>query len=206
MRSRAPARRRAVSSPEAMPSLLSALGGGQRRWNGRPSGMVPRSGVLRRPDFVRGVVAISTLASLLSPTALPLAAILVLSARGLSCGLSAAWERVTAFRAQLAGRVSVARLPRRPVLIVMELGRAVPGATVPVASPEGRSRSRIATSWRWRRRLPSAWRASPSRVERRCCSGRPQGGLRRPPVRPAVAEVVASCATASGGTAHGHWF
>lgn len=114
---------------------LSALGSGQRRENGRPSVTLLRSGGRGRHVFVRRrAAALSTLASLPSPTAPRSDGLPVLSAGGLAFGRLVAWEREAAFRAELVAMVRVARTPRRPVLIVTEGGRAVPGATVPVAA------------------------------------------------------------------------
>lgn len=94
------------------------------------------SGLWGHPDFVRpwAAATVSTLGSLLSRTALPFAAILVLEAGPLQVGLLTAAELAPAFLVGLVAGVWVDRLPRRPVLIGADLGRAALLATVPLAA------------------------------------------------------------------------
>lgn len=103
-----------------------------RRWR-RPSR--PQTGLWRRPDFLRlwAAQSVSQLGSQVTLLALPLIAALTLDASAFEVGLlAAAWSAPFLLVGLFAG-VWVDRLPRRPVLIATDVGRAVLIAIIPVA-------------------------------------------------------------------------
>lgn len=81
--------------------------------------------------------AVSEIGSVATRTALPLAAILALDAGALEVGLLVAASSVAVLIVGLAAGAWVDRLPRRPVLIATDLGRALVLATVPLAAVLG---------------------------------------------------------------------
>ncbi len=99
-----------------------------------------RSGSLwRQRDFrLLGIgQAISEMGSVVTRTALPIAAILVLDAGALEVGLLVAASSVGVLIVGLAAGAWVDRLPRRPVLIWTDLARAFLVATIPLAAVLG---------------------------------------------------------------------
>lgn len=84
--------------------------------------------------------AVSEIGSVATRTALPLAAILALDAGALEVGLLVAASSVAVLVVGLAAGAWVDRLPRRPVLIATDLGRALVLATVPLAAVLGELR------------------------------------------------------------------
>ena len=100
-----------------------------RRW-------VRPTGLWTHPDFVRlwGAATVSTFGSLVTRTALPFAAILTLDASAFDLALLAVAELVPGFAGGLVAGAWVDRLPRRPILIGADLGRAVLLATIPTAA------------------------------------------------------------------------
>ena len=94
------------------------------------------TGLWRHPDFVRlwSAATISTFGSLVTRTALPFAAILVLDATPFAIGLLAVAELVPGFLIGLVAGAWVDRLRRRPILIATDLGRAALLATIPAAA------------------------------------------------------------------------
>ena len=95
----------------------------------------PRGGLWRHPDFLRlwSAQTISQLGSQVTFLALPLAAILVLDASTFEVALVGFFQLVPFLLFALPAGVWVDRLPRRPLLIVADLGRAVVLLSLPVA-------------------------------------------------------------------------
>jgi MFS family permease len=93
----------------------------------------------RNADFRRLWVGktISDLGSGIGGTALPLTAVLVLSATPAQMGALAAIGAAPVLLVGLPAGAWVDRLPRRPILIVTDLGRALLLATVPLAAALG---------------------------------------------------------------------
>lgn len=92
-------------------------------------------GLWRHPDFVRLWTGqtISVFGSLITGTALPFTAILVLDASPLQVALLSASHHLPGVIFGLGAGVWVDRLRRRPVMIVADLGRAALLATIPLA-------------------------------------------------------------------------
>ena len=84
--------------------------------------------------------AVSEVGSVATRTALPLAAILALDAGALEVGFLVAASSLAVLLVGLAAGAWVDRLPRRPVLIATDLGRALVLATVPLAAVLGELR------------------------------------------------------------------
>lgn len=102
-----------------------------------PAGSAARAaGLWHNPDFVRlwSAATISTFGSLVTRTALPFTAILVLNATPFQMGLLAAADLGSQFLMGLVAGAWVDRLRRRPILIVADLGRAALLATIPLAA------------------------------------------------------------------------
>jgi MFS family permease len=100
----------------------------------------PRSASLwRDPDFLRlwSAGTISVFGTLITRTALPLAAILVLGAGALEVSFLRGLEIAAGLVFGLVAGVWVDRLRRRPILIAADLGRAVLLGSVPVAALAG---------------------------------------------------------------------
>jgi MFS family permease len=95
----------------------------------------PRGGLWRHPDFLRlwSAQTISQFGSQISALALPLAAILVLDASAFEVALLGAVEFLPFLLFALPAGVWVDRLPRRPILVLADVGRAVVLVSVPVA-------------------------------------------------------------------------
>ena len=87
----------------------------------------PSTGLWRHADFLRlwGGQTVSQFGSQVSQLALPLAAILVLDASAFEVALLGAVEFLPFLLFTLPAGVWVDRLPRRPILIVSDFGRAV---------------------------------------------------------------------------------
>ena len=99
--------------------------------------MKPRlSGLWKHPDFVRlwAGETISIFGSLIGGLAMKFTAIIWLGAGAIELALLTACEVVPAFAVGLAAGVWVDRLPRRPLMIGADMGRAVALASVPVAA------------------------------------------------------------------------
>ena len=96
-------------------------------------------GLRRNGDFLRLWTAgtISVFGSLITRTALPFAAILVLGAGPLEIAGLRSLELVAALVVGLAAGAWVDRLRRRPVMIVADLGRALLLGSIPVAAVAG---------------------------------------------------------------------
>jgi MFS family permease len=95
----------------------------------------PRGGLWRHRDFLRlwSAQSISVLGSQVTILALPLAAILVLDASAFEVALLTAVEYAPFLVFALPAGVWVDRWPRRPVLIVADIGRALVLLSVPAA-------------------------------------------------------------------------
>ena len=89
----------------------------------------------RNRDFLKlwAGQTVSIFGTLVGKTALPFTAILVLDAGALEVGLLMAADIVPALLFGLAAGVWVDRLPRRPIMIAADIGRAALLATIPVA-------------------------------------------------------------------------
>jgi MFS family permease len=98
-----------------------------------------RMGLWRDPNFLKLWVGrtISLLGSQVTRLALPLVAILVLSADAPQLGLLSALSSLPLLLFGLFAGVLVDRLPRRPVLIVTDLARAVVLLSIPVVASLG---------------------------------------------------------------------
>lgn len=93
-------------------------------------------GLWRHPDFVRlwAGETTSIFGSLIGGLALQFTAILWLHASPLEISLLAGSRLVPGFLVGLAAGVWVDRLPRRPIMIVTDIGRAAALATIPLAA------------------------------------------------------------------------
>src|SRR3979490_1836408 len=94
------------------------------------------SGLWRHPDFVKlwAGHTISRVGSEISQLAIPLTAALVLNASAVQMGLLGAFEFAPFLLLSLFAGVWVDRWPRRPILIVADIGRAVLLGSIPVAA------------------------------------------------------------------------
>jgi Na+/melibiose symporter-like transporter len=94
------------------------------------------TGLWRNPDFVRlwAAQTVSIFGSLVTRTALPFVAILVLDATPFQIALIGLSELVPAFLVGLVAGVWVDRLRRRPIMVATDLGRAGVLSTVPLAA------------------------------------------------------------------------
>lgn len=95
----------------------------------------PRTGLWRDPDFLKlwAAQGISQLGTQVTLLALPLAAILVLDATATEVALLSAVEVLPFLLFTLPAGVWVDRLPRRPILVIADLARAVALVSIPLA-------------------------------------------------------------------------
>ena len=95
----------------------------------------PRGVLWRDAEFLKlwAAQAVSQLGTQVTLLALPLAAILVLDATATEVALLGAVEVLPFLLLTLPAGVWVDRLPRRPILVVADLGRAVALASIPLA-------------------------------------------------------------------------
>lgn len=95
-----------------------------------------KGGLWRQPDFVKLWVgqAISNFGSHITWQALPLTAMLVLAASPTELGLLAATGTAPVLFFGLIAGVWVDRLPRRPVMIIADLGRMILLGSIPVGA------------------------------------------------------------------------
>ena len=95
----------------------------------------PTGGLWRHPDFLKLWTAetISQFGSQITGLALPLAAILVLDASAFQVSALFVVETAPFLLISLPAGVWVDRLPRRPILVIGDFGRAIALATVPIA-------------------------------------------------------------------------
>jgi MFS family permease len=106
------------------------------------SGQVPGislGGLWRHPAFVNlwAGQTISQFGSQISQLAIPLTAALVLNATPFQMGLLGAFQFAPFLLLSLFAGVSVDRLPRRPVLICADVGRATLLGSIPAAAVLG---------------------------------------------------------------------
>jgi MFS family permease len=90
----------------------------------------------RHPDFLKlwAGQSISQVGTQVSLLAIPLTAVVVLHASAFQAGLLGTFEFLPFLLVGLPAGVWVDRLPRRPLLIVADVGRAVALASIPVAA------------------------------------------------------------------------
>ncbi|MBA2276916.1 MAG: MFS transporter [Chloroflexia bacterium] len=103
----------------------------------RPAPCRPRLGGLwRSPDFLRlwGAETVSQLGSQLTLVVIPLIAALTLNASPLEMGLLTAAGGIPRLLIGLIAGVRVDRLPRRPILILTDVGRALALLAIPIAA------------------------------------------------------------------------
>jgi MFS family permease len=95
----------------------------------------PRGGLWRHPDFLRlwGAATVSQLGSQITLLALPLAAVLVLDASAFQVALLTTFDFLPFLLFGLPAGVWVDRLPRRPVMVATDVGRALALLTIPLA-------------------------------------------------------------------------
>jgi MFS family permease len=95
----------------------------------------PTSGLWRHGDFLRlwAAQAVSQVGTQVTLLALPLAAILVLDATATEVALLGAVEVLPFLLFTLPAGVWVDRLPRRPILVVADVARALALASIPLA-------------------------------------------------------------------------
>src|SRR5258708_29858585 len=94
------------------------------------------AGLWRHQDFVRlwSAHTISRFGSEISQLAIPLTAALVLNASAFQMGLLGTFEFAPFLLLSLFAGVWVDRLPRRPILIVGDIGRALLLGSIPLAA------------------------------------------------------------------------
>jgi MFS family permease len=98
-----------------------------------------RRGLWAHADFVRLWTAstVSVFGTLITRTALPFTAILILGAGPLDLGVLSIAQLLPAFAIGLVAGAWVDRLRRRPIMIAADLGRAALLATIPAAAVAG---------------------------------------------------------------------
>lgn len=94
------------------------------------------TGLWHNPDFVRlwSAQTVSSFGSLVTTVALPFVAILVLGVTPSQLALLGIAEIVPAFLVGLVAGVWIDRLPRRPLMIAADIGRAVVLGTIPLSA------------------------------------------------------------------------
>lgn len=95
----------------------------------------PTGGLWRHPDFIKlwSAETVSRFGSEISGLALPLAAIIVLDATVFEVAALGVVEFMPFLLVSLPAGVWVDRLPRRPILVVADVGRAALLASIPIA-------------------------------------------------------------------------
>ena len=95
-----------------------------------------RDGLWRNAGFVHlwGAATVSTFGSLVTRTALPFTAILLLDASPSDIGVLRIAELLPGFLLGLVAGAWVDRLRRKPIMIATDLGRALLIVTIPVAA------------------------------------------------------------------------
>ncbi len=96
-------------------------------------------GLWRHPDFVRlwAGQTVSVFGSLVSRTALPFTAIIYLDASAFQVALITSSDVLAGIGVGLVAGVWVDRLPRRPIMIATDFGRAAALASIPLAAAFG---------------------------------------------------------------------
>ena len=97
--------------------------------------MWPKGGLWRHPDFLKlwSAETISQVGSQVTGLALPLVAIITLDVSAFEVALLGVIEFAPFILVSLPAGVWVDRLPRRPILVIGDLGRAALLATIPIA-------------------------------------------------------------------------
>ncbi len=97
---------------------------------------MPRGGLWQNSNYVNlwGAATVSTYGSLVTRTALPFTAILLLDASPAAVGILRVAELLPGFIFGLVAGAWVDRLRRKPIMIVTDLGRALLIATIPLAA------------------------------------------------------------------------
>jgi MFS family permease len=105
----------------------------------RTMGKGPRTGLLQHPSFLClwAGQSISLLGSRVTMIALPLTAVYALHATAFEMGILTAAGPLAYLLVGLPAGAWVDRLPRRPVMIVADLGRAILLASIPIAASLG---------------------------------------------------------------------
>src|ERR1700730_6707345 len=102
----------------------------------RPVFGISIQGLWRHPEYMKlwAGETISRFGSAISQLAIPLTAALVLNASPTQMGLLGAFEFAPFLLLSLFAGVWVDRLPRRPILIIADLGRALLLGSIPAAA------------------------------------------------------------------------
>jgi MFS family permease len=102
----------------------------------RPAAFWPRGGLWRHADFLKlwSAETVSQFGSNVSQIALPLVAVLVLRATAFQVAALGTVDFLPFLLFALPAGVWVDRLPRRPILVIADLGRAVALGSVPFAA------------------------------------------------------------------------
>ncbi len=97
---------------------------------------MPRGGLWQNPNYVNlwGAATVSTYGSLVTRTALPFTAILLLDASPFAISVLRVAELLPGFLFGLVAGAWVDRLRRKPIMIATDLGRALLIATIPLAA------------------------------------------------------------------------
>ncbi len=101
-----------------------------------PAAPWPRGGLWRHADFLKlwTAQAVSQFGSNVSQLALPLVAVLILHASAFQVAVLGTIDFVPFLLFALPAGVWVDRLPRRPILVIADLGRAVALGSIPLAA------------------------------------------------------------------------
>jgi MFS family permease len=101
-----------------------------------PAALWPRGGLWRHADFLKlwSAQSVSQFGSNISQIALPLVAVLVLHASAFQVAVLSTIDFVPFLLFALPAGVWVDRLPRRPILVIADLGRAVALGSIPLAA------------------------------------------------------------------------
>src|SRR4051794_37349855 len=101
-----------------------------------PGGVWPPRGLWQNRDFLKlwSAQTVSEFGSQISGLALPLVAVLVLQARAFEVAALSVVEFLPFLLFTLPAGVWVDRLPRRPIMIVADVGRALALVSIPVAA------------------------------------------------------------------------
>src|ERR671935_1242601 len=102
-------------------------------------GLWPRGGLWRHADFLKlwSAQTVSQFGTTVSQVALPLVAVLVLDASAFQVAALGTVEFLPFLLFTLPAGVWVDRLPRRPILVVADLGRACALGSIPLAAAIG---------------------------------------------------------------------
>ena len=99
----------------------------------------PRGGLWRHADFLKlwSAQTVSQFGSQVSQLALPLVAVVVLKASAFEVALLGMFDFLPFLLFALPAGVWVDRLPRRPILVLADLGRALALASIPIVAVSG---------------------------------------------------------------------